>query len=108
MLEWVVSCEAEPSDLGMNALINGWEDWVPGPLVEEYLPGPVFTETEQRLIRRVNTAIDVFCDATPDPIKDDHAALQLSEWVAVVEAAKPALAEMMARGRMPEEKEIQL
>jgi hypothetical protein len=108
MLEWLIECETNPPKVGMNELINCWEDWVPSPLVEGYFPAPVFTDTEQKLIRSVSNAVDAFCDATPESIEDERAALQLPQWLAVIAAAKSALSAMMARGKMPEEEELRL
>jgi hypothetical protein len=90
----------------MNALINFWEDFVPSPLPEKYFPEPVFTRVEDELIRDVSVAMDAFCAATPKSIEDDVAALGLRQWAAVVTAAKIAYAEMMKRGRMPEDEEF--
>lgn len=103
ILDWISECESTPPDLGMNELINSWEDWVPSPLPESYFPEPVFTPEEERLIRNVSSTIDTFCDATPKFIQDELSALRLPQWVAVVIAAKAAHIEMMKRGQMPEE-----
>jgi hypothetical protein len=108
MLDWLVECETTPPDLGMNELVNCWEDWVPSPLPENYFPEPVFAPEEERLIRGVSSAIDAFCDATPKSVHDDFAELRLPQWAAVVAAAKVARIEMMKRGRMPEEEELSL
>jgi hypothetical protein len=52
--------------------------------------------------------MDVFCDATPPSIENEVAVLGSRQWVAVVAAAKVAHAEMMKRGRMPEDEELPL
>jgi len=106
MLEWLVECEATPPELGMNELINSWEDWVPSPLVSGNFPAPVFTAIEQELIRKVSSALDVFCLAAPGSIKDEQAALRLPEWVAVISITKQALSSMIERERMSEEQEL--
>ena len=108
MLEWLIECESIPPDLGMNELINCWADWVPTPLSDDYFPVPVFSEAEQKRVRDVNNAVDKFCDVTPRNIVDANAALKLPEWSVVVESAKLALADMMARGRMPEDQDLKL
>jgi len=108
MLEWLVKCEASPPELGMDELINEWEGWVPSPFDIGSVPSPVFTAREQMWIGRVSCAVDAFCFVTPRSIKDEQAAIKLPEWAAVISAAKPALAAMTERGRMPEERELQL
>ncbi|MDR2690000.1 MAG: hypothetical protein LBB76_09625 [Azoarcus sp.] len=89
----------------MNALVNFWEDFVPSPLPENHFPEPVFTRIEEKLIRDVSVAMDVFCDATPGSMGNETAVLGLRQWAAVVATAKIAYAEMMKRGPMPEEEE---
>lgn len=107
-LDLLVECETTPPDLGMNELVNCWEDWVPSPLPENYFPEPVFAPEEERLIRDVSLTMDAFCDATPRTIQDDVATLRLPQWAAVVTTAKVARSTMMKRGRMPEEEELSL
>jgi hypothetical protein len=102
MLEWLVECESTPPNLGMNELINCWEDWVPSPFEPDYFPPPVFTEAEQELIRQVSRAVDTFCCVTPKSITDERAALKLPQWAAIIMTARSALLVMAARGRMSE------
>jgi hypothetical protein len=108
LLEQLVECETSPPELGMNELINSWDDWVPSPLVEGYFPPPVFTNSEQNVIRRTSVAIDEFCEVTPKSIEDDRAVLRLPRWALVIETSKLALSTMMERGKMSEDEEIQL
>jgi hypothetical protein len=106
MLDWLIEFEPMPSELGMNELVNSWEDWVPSPLPEQYFPEPVFASSEERLIRRVSIAIDSFCIATPQSIEDERAAIGLPQWAAVVEAATAAKIELLRRGEMSENEEL--
>jgi hypothetical protein len=92
----------------MNELVNCWEDFVPSPLPEKYFPEPVFTQTEEKLIRNVNVAMDAFCDATPKSIENEVAVLGSRQWVTVVATAKVAYIEMMKRERMPENEDLPL
>lgn len=108
MLDWLVECETTPPDLGMNELVNCWEDWVPSHLPENYFPEPVFAPEEERLIRDVSLTMDAFCDATLKIIQADVATLRLPQWAAVVTTAKAASIAMMKRGRMSEEEELSL
>lgn len=103
MLEWLIECEHTPPDLGMNELINSWSDYVPSSVEPKYVLAEVFTDAEQKSILRVNTAVDAFCDATPQSITDEHAALRLPEWTTVVVLSRSALSLLMERGKMPEE-----
>ena len=106
MLEWFVACEDTPPEVGMNELVNFWEDFVSIPLAEKHFPVPVFTPGEEVLIRDVSLKMDAFCDATPRSMQDHLAAVCLPQWKAVAVAAQAALAEMMKRGRMPEDHEL--
>ena len=106
MLEWLVECESTPPDLGMNELINCWEDWVPIPAPTDFFSPPVFTSTENAQLHAVSQALDAFCIATPPSIQDGVKAISLPEWAAVISAAKVALNTMMQRGKMSEEKEL--
>jgi len=106
VLEWLIECETVPPEVGMNGLINLWEDFVPSPLPDGYFPSPVFTRIEDLLIRDVGKAIDEFCDATPKSIKDECAAIALPQWGAIVVTARRSLTEMMMRGKMSEEEEL--
>lgn len=106
MLEWLIECETMPPELGMNELINSWEDWVPIPLPPEYFAMPVFTPTEVVLLSIVSAAIGEFCGVTPQSIDDDTSAIMLPQWAMVIKTAKPALAAMLERGKMPEDEEL--
>ena len=108
MLDWLIECEFTLPDLGMNELVNCWEDFVPSPLPADYFPEPVFTHEEERLIRIVSIKMDAFCDVTPKSIQDEAFALSLPQWGAVIAAARNARIEIMKRGRMPEEEELNL
>lgn len=108
MLEWIVECESTPPELGMNELVNAWEDWVPIPLMEHYFNGPVFTEEEENLIREVSFQMNAFCDKTPKTIRDDIASIRLPEWSKVIVASKLTHVVMLQRGRMPEDFELPL
>ena len=103
MLEWLIESESTPPQLGMDELINSWEDWVPIPMPQGYFTSPVFTPVEIELLHSVSAAIDAFCEATPQSIEDEAAAIALPQWAAVIGAAKPALSAMSARGRMSQE-----
>lgn len=103
-LEWMIECETNP--LGMNELVNTWEDWVPAPIPAGYFPAPVFSEQEKVLLMRTSVAMQAFCDATPNGVPNTPETLQLSQWRAVTAAARQALQALMERGRMPEDREL--
>jgi hypothetical protein len=105
MLEWLIECESTPPQLGMDELINSWEDWVPIPVEQGYFPCPVFTSEEADLLCKVSSVIRTFCEITPKSIQDGAAAVALPQWVSVISAAKSALSVMCKRGRMSEDEE---
>jgi hypothetical protein len=107
-LEWFLECESTPPELGVNELINSWEDWAHSPLLEDQFPVPVYTQVEDKLLRQLSSAIDVFCDVTPQSIKDEAAAIARPEWAAVIAAARHAYPAMMQRGRLSEDEELLL
>jgi hypothetical protein len=69
---------------------------------------PVYTAAEGDRLRDVSLAVDALCKVTPTSIADDIAVLALPEWAVVVETARNAHAELMMRGRLSEEEEVQL
>jgi hypothetical protein len=107
-LEWFLECESTPPELGLNELINSWEDWAPSPLLEDQFPMPVYTQAEDKLLRQLSSAIDAFCDVTPQSIKDETAAIARPEWESVIAGARHAYLAMMQRGRLSEDEELLL
>lgn len=102
LLEWLIECENEPPRFGMNELINSWEDWVPTLSSKEYFTTQGFTSAESDFLLKVSAAIEDFCEATPDPIEHDDAAIALPQWCLVIAAAKPALFAMKASNKISE------
>ncbi len=58
----------------MHELINSWEDWVPTLSSKGYFTPQGFTPAESEFLLNVSTAIEVFCEATPNPIEHYDAA----------------------------------
>jgi hypothetical protein len=108
MLEWLLECESTPPELGLNELINFWEDWVSSPLQEDEFHISVYTEVEDNLLREVSSAVDAFCEVTPQSITDEVGAMALPEWIAVIAAARRAYIAMMKRGKFSENEELPL
>lgn len=108
LLEWLIECENEPPRCGMNELINSWEDWVPTPSPKGYFVDQGFTPMQNVLLVNVSAAIEDFCEATPEPIENDAAAITLPQWRLVIAAAKPTLSAMKASTKMSEESDDRL
>lgn len=103
LLEWLIECENEPPRFGMNELINSWEDWAPTLSSKGYFTTQGFTPAESEFLLNVSAAIEVFCEATPNPIEQDDAAIVLPQWRLVIAAAKLAFSAMKANTEMSEE-----
>ena len=102
-LDWIIECEFAPPDIGLNELVNIWDDWTQKPFDERGYPPPTYTPSEIDQIMSVDSAMTAFCDATPDSIVDDHQAQRLPEWHRLVDAARSAYGMMMLRGKLPED-----
>jgi hypothetical protein len=107
-LEALIESENLAPRVGMNAVVNSFEDWIPIPMPNGYFPPPVFTIQENDLLHELSTAMEAFCAATPRTIEDDVSALALPQWKNVVTAAKSSLSAMLVRGKMPEDTELRL
>jgi hypothetical protein len=68
----------------------------------------VYTQVEDKFLRQLSSAIDAFCDVTPQLIKDEAAAIARPEWAAVISAARHAYLAMMQRGRLSEDEDLSL
>ena len=107
MLEWVIECEHTAPDLGLEELVNAWDDLVDSPFQPDRFPDPTYTDEERQSLRAVSAAMDAFCVATPQKIIDQDGALMLSEWKTLTSRAKDAYTCLMNRGRLPEDRETQ-
>jgi len=56
----------------------------------------------------VSAAIEDFCEATPELIENDAAAIALPQWRLVIAAAKPTPSAMKASTKMSEESDDRL
>jgi hypothetical protein len=92
----------------MNELINSWEDWVPTPSPKGYFVDQGFTPMQSVFLVNVSAAIEDFCEATPELIESDAAAIALPQWRLVIAAAKPTLSAMKASTKMSEESDDRL
>lgn len=104
--EWVVEAERLPPDLGLNELLNQWEDFVCRPVEVETFPAPVFTEPEVEALRALDTTWERVCSATPATIVDERAAMATPEWRGFVAAAKATAVVFGVRGRLSEDVEL--
>jgi hypothetical protein len=102
-VEWVVEAEHDPPGLGLNEMLNQWEDWVRRPVEAGTFPEPVFTQIETDALTSLDNAWEGICDATPMTILDERASMSTPEWRAFVEAARAAALVFAHRGRLSED-----
>jgi hypothetical protein len=105
-VEWVVESERVPPDLGMNELLNQWEDFVRRPVEAETFPAPVFTEPEVEALKTLDSAWERICSATPETVLDERAAMSTPAWRDFAAAAKATALVFGARGRLSEDVEL--
>lgn len=105
-LELVVESESSAPAYGMNELLNDWQDWNGGPISEVTFPRPTYTRAEVDTLPAVQSTWNLFCEATPDTIRDEAAAKLLPEWRNFVRAARDALNAFSVRGKLSEDKEV--
>ena len=102
-LEIVAVDDDDPWAFGLGGLVDLWFDWNPdAPAVADY-PPPIYTPGEAEALVAVGHAVNALCEATPSSIRDDAAVRAMLEWARVKAATRRALAEMAARGRLPED-----
>ena len=105
-VEWVVEAEHAPPGLGLNELLNQWEDFVRRPVEVETFPAPVFTEPEVEALKTLDSAWNRFCNATPATVLDERAAMSAPEWRDFVGAAKATAQVFALRGRLSEDVDL--
>ena len=103
----LIEYESDPPPFGLNEVLNQWEDWVPSRAGPDDFPEPTYTHIEAGLLVKVYDAWDSFCNATPQTIADEPAALNTRQWSALVATGRSALGVLGKRGRLSEEDEIQ-
>ena len=104
--EWVVQAEHVPPDLGLNELLNHWEDWVRRPVKAGTFPAPVFAEPEAEALKALDAAWDRVCSATPASIRDERGAMSTPAWRDFVAAAKATARAFSVRGHLSEDVEL--
>ena len=95
--------------LGMNELLNQWEDFITRPIDESNFPGPVFTGDEVSALNLLDAAWELLCSATPDhiPYDSDSDVLKLPEWETFFDSAGEAVEVFHRRGRLSENVPLQ-
>jgi hypothetical protein len=104
-LEVVASAGEAARGADLNDLVNQWDDWVRAERIDLEFPPPTYSDKEAAKLRAVCSALDRFCEATPQSIVDSGAEMRRAEWREFVLAAESALSEMSTRGRMAEDGE---
>ena len=105
-LEWLEMVDGDDDDpwvFGFGSLVNLWFDWNPDEPEPAAYPPPTYAPGEAEALVAVGRAMNDFCDATPWPIVDAATARATPEWARTMTATRRALAEMAARGRLPED-----
>lgn len=102
-LEMVVVYDVDPPPFDLNEVVNQWYDWNEDQASMSCYPSPTYTEQEASSLALVASAMNSFCEATPKAIASETLACALPEWYRLVSAARQALKELQARGRLAEE-----
>lgn len=97
ILEWMVESHKKVPSCGFDGLINFWDDFVL-PFKDTEFPSQIFSVAEAAAICRVDEAVVVFCNATPQCIPDTENTLQSAEWTNVTMVADYALSEVIKSG----------
>ena len=109
-VEWVQEYEgASEPRLGMNELLNQWEDFITRPVDESNFPAPVFTGNEVSALNLLDAAWEVLCSATPDHIayNSDSDVFKLREWANFFDSAGDAVEVFHRRGKLSEKVPLQ-
>jgi hypothetical protein len=103
-VEWVRDYErqSEPR-LGIDELLNQWEDFLTRPICEANYPAPAFTADEIEALKRLDNGWELLCSATPKHIANDSTVFKMSEWAAFVACAADAAKVFQMRGKLPED-----
>lgn len=103
-IEWVWGYEDEIEPrLGMDELLNQWEDVITRPICESNLPAPVFTTDELQALKNLDNGWAQLCSATPQHIASDAVVFETSERATFVALAVEAAKIFQRRGRLLED-----
>ncbi|WP_139256245.1 hypothetical protein [Chitinimonas taiwanensis] len=102
--ELISGTEATSSPLGLNEIINTWDDWTDAELLKNEAVHP-FTSIEVTALLRFDSKLRDFCSVTPQDIADDHAEMLRPEWAVLVLEAQQALGVFRQRGYLSEDLE---
>ena len=107
-LEMLITYEAGPRTVDLNEVINQWEDWnPPAHSQDSQFPEPTYTRSEAALLSLVAEAWEAFCVATPQNISSLSEVVRAPQWRSLVAAADSALHELLRRGKLSEESEVE-
>jgi len=109
-VEWVQEYEGTSElRLGMNELLNQWEDFITRPVDKSNFPAPVFTGDEVSALNLLDAAWELLCSATPHHIAHDSDAevFKLREWTNFVGSASEAVEVFYRRGKLSEDVPLQ-
>jgi hypothetical protein len=95
--------------LGMNELLNQWEDFITRPIDESNFPAPVFTRDEVSALNLMDAAWELLCSATPHDIAhdSDSEVFKLREWANFVSSTSEAVEVFYRRGKLSEDVPLQ-
>lgn len=91
-----------------SEMINQFEDWVPNEGVLADFVLPVFSSVEQAALRRFYKTWQDVAQNTPNPLPPLEETLKLPKWKQLREAAAKTLVVFSDRGKLPEDKEIEI
>jgi len=101
---WVCEYADEPEPrLGMNELLNQWEDFITRPICETNFPAPVYTTEEINALSALDVAWDLLCSVTEQDIARDSDAFEKPEWSVFVDRAREAQRIFLRRGKLSED-----
>ncbi|MCB8928796.1 MAG: hypothetical protein H6652_24600 [Ardenticatenaceae bacterium] len=91
-----------------SEMINQFEDWVPNKDVLDDFGLPVFSMAEQVALRRFHRIWEDVAQNTPNPLPSLVETLKLPKWKQLREAAEETLVVFLDRGKLSEDKEIEI
>lgn len=100
--------KAVPFESVPSEMINLFEDSVPNKGVLDDFELPVYSTAEQAALRQFYKTWEDVAQNTPNPLPPLEETLKLTKWKELREAAEEALIIFSTRGKLPEDKEIEI
>jgi hypothetical protein len=105
-IEWVCESRVRRPALGLNEMLNQWEDFISRPIDSAGFPARVYSMAEIDALGRIDVAWERLCSATPTNIADETAAISTPQWVDFVVSAHRAKDVFALRGQLSEDIEV--